>query len=101
MSEVQEALDNERAIEIKEIQAAYPTTFFREMAYSELHEKAAERLFRTPALVAQFAIYEVIEGSGAYDGIWWDEPPNVSWGTAPRGAIFRSRLHEWEADRVE
>jgi hypothetical protein len=42
----------------------------------------------------------VLEGTGLFDGIWWpddDDPVGLS---APRGALFQSRLAHWTATRA-
>ncbi len=47
----------------------------------------------------QFASLMVLERTGEFDGVWWNEeldPANLS---APRGVIFQTKLKEWASSR--
>jgi len=51
-------------------------------------------------MASDVALLLLLEGSGAYDGAWWNERMDVEALSAPRGVIFQSKLGEWKAAEV-
>ena len=52
------------------------------------------------SLVPDFALTQVLEATGLYDGMWWNDRLDPDILSAPRGGIFQSRLGEWIAIRA-
>ncbi len=53
------------------------------------------------ALVSDFAVMALLEeGEPRVDGVWWREALDPAIYSAPRGAIFQSRLPRWAAETV-
>jgi len=51
-------------------------------------------------LASDFAVLLLLERFGSYDGAWWNEILDPAGLSAPRGAIFQTRLLEWVATPV-
>ena len=51
-------------------------------------------------LASDFAVLLLLERFGSYDGAWWNEILDPAGLSAPRGAIFQTRLPEWVATPV-
>ena len=91
-AEAEANVDDNNEIEV--VQGFRPTAKLQKLWARDFSSKTIPDVLTVAVLYA-------LDMESEYDGAWWDERLDVERLSAPRGVIFPSKLHEWEARKVD